>query len=742
MVTSNKKFRAAQIAAIVAMALLLTAVAFLMNHVQDMLNSDAKVSLSEIATQNKDVIASKLKVQVSDLDIDAAHISDRLQGQTDRSPAALNEAFRQFCSDVGQEASSDLFISDVSVNALFPDGRTVDISGRSYFRFALAGEQNISNRTVSRLTGEDLFVISVPLKVQDAIIGTLQREYSPDEMYNICSLSLFSSQGFMNIVDSEGYVLISSQPGYNRESDNHFRSLYANGHTAASDQLRNDVAANRAGFMETTIDGISYFSAYTPIEDIHDWYLITSVASDAVTANSSNVIMLFYAILLIVVATFFIGMMVFLSYKQRQQRQLESIAFVDPVTGGATFNRFELDLSDELKKHPEEQHSLLVFDIDNFKYINSYYGFEHGDRVLRSMHQAAQSELAPGELLARISTDHFIMLLDDASDERLDGLLNRIRNSIDIPLYLTAGLYPIQDRTQSPNLMADKASAVAQASKGQLGARVACYTSDFDEQQEHNEQMKRDIEQALAHDELEAFYQPKVDISSRKLVGAEALVRWRKPDGTLVPPFEFIPLCEKTGLVVDLDFSVLGSVLNFLHRQLDEGVECVPVSVNFSRLHLADSDFVNRVSGMLSDAGVPPELVELELTESILFGSKDDVAAFANEAHRAGLRLAMDDFGSGYSSLNMLKDIPIDTIKIDQGFLSDTGNSARQETIFAAVIKMAEGLDIDIVVEGVETADNVSLMSKHGCLVAQGYFFARPMDEATFEPIYRKGRTA
>ncbi|MEG0758207.1 MAG: EAL domain-containing protein [Raoultibacter sp.] len=625
-------------AIVVVIALLLGAVTILMSYVQSLLSSDTKINLTEIVTQNKDVITSRLNARMSELEAATDQISDRIAKQ-DPSADRVVAAFLEYHLDHG---SSNIFVASPSGIATFSDGKTLDISGRKYFQLAIGGTQNISERVISRVSGEEVFIISVPIEYQGEIVGTLQREYTAEEMYKICEPSLFSSQGSMSIINDEGYIIIDSQgQTYSQENENYFRNLYAGGDQEAAEQIERDVLSESDGFIETSHSGEQFFSVYTPLEGIHDWNLITSISTKAVSPNAKIVINLFYVILILVIFTFGIGILFFRSYKKRQQKRLEKIAFVDPVTGGDTFARFAIDLSNTLVNHPSGTFWLLSFDIDNFKYINSYYGFDFGDRILSTIYNTIAAQLLPQEALARVSDDRFITLIVNPDKTRLDAMLASIQDQGDVTIYISAGIYEIKDPTENVNLMADKASAAARSSKNSLHKEIVEYSDEYSRRLTHNEQLKRAVEQALVNDEFLAFYQPKINVETGVLVGAEALARWRKSDGTLVSPAEFIPLCEKTGLIVDLDMVILKKVLRFLKAKLDAGIPCVPISVNFSRLHLVDPNFLDTIVMELDTYGIPHNLIELELTESIMFDSHDAIVTFVTEVHKRGLLVSM-----------------------------------------------------------------------------------------------------
>lgn len=708
-----------------------------MRYVKNLLNSDVEINLMEVVTQNKDVISSKLELEMNSLDSVAARLIDRMDKEQEPDFDTLRETFFEYSIDNGD---TGIFISDTEGNAYFADKSTVDISGRRYFLLASQGVDNISDRVVSRLDGEEIFVFSIPIVHRKTIIGTIQKSYSAEDMYELCSISLYSSKGYMYIINEEGYILISSrQEMYSREAENYFRMIYSQGNHKESEQLQNDIKEQHAGFVETTIDGETTFSAYTPLKDIHDWYLISSVATSAVASNANSVIRLFYFILFMVVVALGVNLWAFLAYKNRQQEKLKHIAFVDSVTSGNTYNKFMVDLEAALLDNPGKTYYLLKFDIDNFKYVNNFYGFDMGDKILSQIYHTISEKLHDEETIARISSDNFAVLLTDAGEARLTDILDSTYNDEGISICFSAGIYIISDPKESISLMVDKASAAAAMMKNSLDKKVCFYSEKFDQQMIQNEQLKRAVKDAIADDEMVPFYQSKVDINTGGIVGAEALVRWRRQDGQLVPPGAFIPMCEKTGLVTSLDMCIFEKVLRFQRNRLAAGLPCVPVSVNFSRLHLLDKEFLPKVLSKIQEYGVPPALIELELTESAFFDNHDIMTEFIMSLHEAGFLIAMDDFGSGYSSLNMLKDVPIDVLKIDKGFLDTKADSERQKIIFSAIVDMAHQLRIKIIVEGVEEKEQVELMRQAGCSIAQGFYFSRPVDEETFTEVCEGG---
>lgn len=715
---------------------LLVAVVFFINHAQKLLVSDVKITLTEVVTQNKDIITGRVSLDINKLNAVADKIDIEMKTRGIVTQAQIKDFLLAYNPELQKQA---MFLSGKD-GLTVVSGKAIDISGRKYFRLAMQGTSNISDKTISRVNGEEIFVISVPLYKEQEIIGSLQKIYTLEQMHQLFALSLFSAQGYVYVLNSEGYIILHTiHDNCYTKSDNYFRDMYASGNQQASEQLKIDISNNKSGFMETNLGNGTVFSAYTPLPAIHDWYLITSVPTEAISPNGTTVLMLFFLVLCAITFIFTSSIAYFQHYKNQQKLALEQLAFVDPITGGNTFNKFLIDVQSILASNIDKRFWLLKFDIDNFKYINNFYGFEFGDKILKQINKSISDKLHKKEITARMSSDNFVVLLDDSNENRLHELLAFNEQQEDLTIYCSAGVYTIHNHEENINLMVDKAGTASQTVKGALNKKIGYYSDEFDKRIRHNEQLKRQIKLAIEEKRFVPYYQPKVNINTGEIVGAEALARMFDKTGKLISPAEFIPICEKTGLIIDVDMIIFEKVLTFLQKSLAQGIECTPISVNFSRLHLTDPEFTDKIIAKLKLYNVPSELLEIELTESVFFDNVDIIRSIAQKLHSHGCLIAMDDFGSGYSSLNMLKDVPIDVLKVDKGFLDEAADNERRNIIFSTIADMAQKLDIKIVVEGVEYPENVQLMKDCGCHIAQGYYFARPMPEQDFEKIYKDG---
>ncbi len=721
----QKQGKLAFVVLVIISVLMLLLVIRLMGYVQSLLISDLRISLTEIASQNKDAIASRLQLRFQAVDTAARQFAGSIRQAV---PGLDRVEVRKYIARIGSEFNDGTqFIADDQGVITFQGGRTINIAGRKYFRESVAGRSNISDQLISRYDGDNIFVISAPIHIDGMLAGAFQDALPYEEVRKTLAAPMFSSSGYAHIIDRDGYLIVGNGPHF----ENYFRDLYAMGNPQAAKFLEQDIRAGRSGFVTTSRNDNLVFSAYTPIDRMKGWYLVVSVPVAAVFPNGRMVVSLFYAILFLVVFFSAAAAGYFLWYKKRQQDHLRTIAFVDSVTGGDTYAKFVDEARQWLQRHPPGTCTIAKVDIDNFKYINKFFGFEAGNQVLRNIHACFSQRLGYGERVARITGDNFVMLLNEPTRERLDMLITP-QVYKDMTIYPSAGLYTVNDPGEDLNIMVDKAGVASRRIKGLVHELYAYYTQEMEVASFHNETLKHRIRLALQQSEFIPFYQPKVDIQSNRVIGCEALARWRMEDGTFVSPAEFIPISEQTGMVVDLDMMIYEKALMQLRSSLDAHGLCVPISVNFSKMHLYDLDFPEKLVEMAGKYAVSPAWIEVELTESAFFDGHSRMADLISRLRRKGFRVAMDDFGSGYSSLNMLKNLPIDVLKIDRQFLEHSSDEFRRDVIFSGVVGMAGKLGLAVVAEGVETPEDVELMRQCGCRIAQGYYYSRPLPEDAF----------
>lgn len=413
----------------------------------------------------------------------------------------------------------------------------------------------------------------------------------------------------------------------------------------------------------------------------------------------------------------------------------------DKLTGLLSFHGFK-SLITQRRKELKDKYMLVYANISRFKNINSTYGFEGGDKILKAMSDCVVSILREGEQVCRVAEDKFVALVQLSELEeiakrfrRMEALINeKVKECVGkLSIKLIYGIYEIHDDTTDISAMVDYANMALKSLKDDEIKRIAWYDDSMREEISRVKRIEDIMEQALQDEEFVVYYQGKVSLDNEKLAGAEALVRWIDKSGKLVPPNSFIPLFEKNGFIVKLDFYVYESVIKQIRKWLDMGINVKPVSVNVSRIHVKDEKFIDKLMMLIDKYNVPTNLIELELTENIFMEDFAEILEMVKLIKSKGFIFSVDDFGAGFSSLNLIKNLPVDVIKIDRMFFEDGDNVERERVILKHIIDMAKELGVSIIAEGIETREQVEFLKNQGCQMVQGYYYYKPLPVQEFE---------
>lgn len=371
--------------------------------------------------------------------------------------------------------------------------------------------------------------------------------------------------------------------------------------------------------------------------------------------------------------------------------------------------------------------------------------------MLERLYKTVSDHLETYEVYARISDDNFACTVKNGSDSELENRLNNIfaefdrRNSLFVsyPVLFSAGVCRLGqcvDRYDMVdfNVAIDRCNIAKKTIKGRHSSAIAFYDGKMHDNALREKDFENVMPTALKEHEFMCYIQPKYGTRSRHIEGGEALIRWNSKEFGFVFPDQFIPIAEKNGFVVELDFFILEEVCRAMRRWIDRGLTPVVISVNQSRLHLNNDDYIWRLREIVDKYGIPYEYIELELTESVFTENADLMLKIMQKLHEIGFKLSIDDFGSGYSSLNMLKDIPADVVKIDREFFNGTVNSQKGRAVISTVVDLAKNLDMQVISEGVETVEQVDFLQDIECHMVQGYYFAKPMPIKEFEELWTK----
>ncbi len=414
----------------------------------------------------------------------------------------------------------------------------------------------------------------------------------------------------------------------------------------------------------------------------------------------------------------------------------------DSLTGIYSQQKFYQLTREMLDSSSDEEFAFIHFDIDRFKMINALYGAAEGDRLICYVAYAIKMTMDEygKSTYGRINGDIFGICMAYKQIKDIYNILEQIKarvrkHVVNYYFETCAGIYLIQDREMEVDAIFDNASIAATQCKENYMIHEALFTKEMNDKVKHEQSVIDEMSKALDEGQFIVYFQPKYDLEGYNPGGAEALVRWRKPDGTIVSPGEFIPIFEKNGFITKLDFYVWEKVCQFIRQELDEGREPAPISVNVSRVNLYNPNFLESLIDLVEKYKILPRYLHLELTESAFSDSAERIQDAVKYLHKAGFTILMDDFGSGYSSLNVLKDVDLDVLKIDMKFFSKGGTQEKGAKIIEAVIKMAEALDMTVIAEGVEDKEQVEFLTKLGCDYIQGYYFAKPMPEEQYKKL-------
>ncbi|MHC1771865.1 MAG: putative bifunctional diguanylate cyclase/phosphodiesterase [Flexilinea sp.] len=453
----------------------------------------------------------------------------------------------------------------------------------------------------------------------------------------------------------------------------------------------------------------------------------------------------FILIALTICVFIFILVLYFLMMRE-DKKHIYRLAYYDELTGMKNLHWFEENSPKIIRNNKEKNYVVLSFNLNRFDIIRSCYGEEAADEILKySASVFYQETISKNGYPARANSDYFLSLIPYENPELLDKALRMICKRYEdysikgdmLKLKMVFGVCLLPKDGSMNIKKAINAATVAMREADSNFSPIVFFNEQMLAQINFHESIRNHQEQALRDKEFEVYYQPKFNMKNHTLVGAEALVRWNSKENGFLSPVQFIQFFEKNGFIVKLDFFVLETVLSFLQSRIDSGKQTVPISVNQSRIHLNEETYLQKLKDVLSKFDLPKGMLELELTETA-FSDIKKATTVMQEIRNLGFLTSIDDFGSGYSSLTMLNAVPIDVLKLDRFFLSESYSSERTKEILIHIISMADALNIRVIAEGVETEDQADFLMSVGCNYAQGYLYGRPMPQKAFEALLDK----
>lgn len=600
----------------------------------------------------------------------------------------------------------------------------------------------------SYMGGESIFY-SAPVYRGGVVGGVLVGVRSKENMQSLISSKSFSGQMLSCIVDSRGQVIISPadlKPFL--QLDDIFKSEENDKVITDIQRMQKDMTERRSGVLKfTAVTKEELVLSYNAL-NINDWFLFTIIPADIISGGLDQYILQSFVIIGATILIFSLFLFAVFRFYNAHKRQLEQIAYRDPLTGGLNNAAFRARYR-ELSMNMEPcSYSIVLLNVRGFKMVNEQFGIGIGNQTLSYIYRVLKQHLRDGqdEFAARGESDHFFLCLKEYSPPAIQCRLNAMIHDIntfhgtDLPilsLSFKQGACVVHDPDQEITLLQDHARMALQS----CGTNIRHDCSFYDESLARNLKIEQELnalfEISIEKRHFQVYLQPKIGLKSNRLEGAEALVRWNHPQKGIIFPSEFIPLFESNGKICRLDLYVFTEVCAAIDRWRQEGLPLVPVSVNLSRQHFRDPDFLDTFAEIASNYKIPGKILEFELTESIFFENKQikTVKQAIEEMHHMGFLCSLDDFGSGFSSLGLLKEFDVDSLKLDRSFfLNMSGQKAKD--VIACLIDLSRHLKVKTVAEGIESMEQVEFLRAMGCDMIQGYVFSAPIPANEFERRY------
>lgn len=645
--------------------------------------------------------------------------------------------------DIGIMITSDA-VEEVSAEAL--DGNMAAV-----VQDAWNGGSGISRIYTEEDTDENMFAYAVPVYADKEVAGALAAEVGTDVFADVLQdRSVLHGSGYIHLISDSGKILVRSEE---RVIEEELDTIYDNDYIAQEEQenIKDALIKGESCFSEFTYNGETYQVLLAPL-GVNGWYLFCVQTAQSISGSIYH--LMTNTQIITVVVLFIILIIIAYGYRiiYRSNHNLIKSAWYDPLTGAYNMAKFEYETAGIIENTYE--YSLAAMNIRQFKFINEIFGTRAADLLLCHMKSVIADNVTENEYYCRNSEDMFYLLLRDTDRDRIKERIGKmiqeisryaICNNRDYRILLYCGVVigtDVEDEEPSVKKSMTHVRFALDTARQSLKNNIWFYDTRLHEDEKLQNYVESHMNQALDNHEFKLYLQPKVNLSTGRTSGAEALVRWIAEEGRIIYPGQFIPVFEANGFCVNLDMYMLEEVCRQIRKWIDDGLTPVPVSVNQSKLLFYEADYIDNLKSLLDKYQIPAELISLEILEGLASENVNELNKRIGRLREIGFKISLDDFGSGYSSMNTLASLEIDELKFDRGFLlglKDSGEEyERQIIIMNEIVELTKKLKISTVVEGVETKENEELVRALGCEYGQGYYYSMPMSASEFSEKYVK----
>ena len=709
---------------------------------------EAQKYMKEIVSQYKNILTAQIDGDLQTLDALAIFAAGK-EGKLD-----LDFVLSRLEDESGRNDFSRMgvILNDGIGYFIDADGQThyeYDVHDESFVKDALSGKRVVSEIIKDRLSDDYVVCYGVPVSGNGQVMGAITATRRTQDFADIIQQEIFDGVAYIHIVDKDGnFVIRSEHAVIEKPLDNVFDD------GDISDETRTTILSdmNKGGnsFATFRYKGEAYLATFIPI-GINDWQIFCLVPQSFLNRNFNTIFVVFLCVMVCIFLMFSILFVYIYSLLKKEHQALQIFAYKDILTGADNRNRFVTDLP-ELLKTPGD-YAMILMNISGFKFVNEFFGFERGNRLLCHIARVLQENIGTGERCYRDNADHFGLLVCYGDKEGLLARIKKIHQEInaytvspnqDYHINCNFGVNIILEKQRekqaglSPDAVINGALLALNNVNGNTANPIAFYDEAIHDKARKKIEIESQMHTALANGEFHMYLQPKYylqddPLQEPSLHSAEALARWCTKEGIIHYPDEFIPVFEENGFITELDMYMLEEACRRVSSWIAQGYEAKPISVNQSRIFFYDEEYLDKFRDIVDRYHIDPSLIILEVTESVAMSNLAQVQMVIKKLHAMGFSISMDDFGSGYSSLNTLKDLDIAELKLDKEFLSEQSTSPRGKVVIESMIHLARALSITTVAEGIENEVQLEFLKSINCDIGQGFYFARPMPVEEFE---------
>ena len=606
------------------------------------------------------------------------------------------------------------------------------------------GETAISDIYDSENMGREIFVVCVPVTVDGELRGVLAAADLASRVGELFSEQFIpNGYSYVHLIGNDGMFRVRSrESSIPEDMEDIFSS--PNLTDRVKESIRAVMEEEESGMFMFRRGNTRYKLFLEPV-GLNGWYLLCVNPLKEVVGSIYWIITGTQAVFILILAFCLLVIVSGFRLLRNNNRQLIQAAYVDPLTESCNLPGFTKKMEEACGRN--EEFSVAVLNIYQFKFINEIFGRQQADQLLRYIGGLLGKELAPEEFYGRATGDFFYLFLMSTDRREIEERIHKIMRRIKDAPFLQRSSYHVlfycgvtgtqgQERNGdlSSRMMTQVMFALDKAGETHQD-NVWFYDIQLHEKEKRENYIESHMHQALENGEFRLYLQPKINLKDGSLAGAEALVRWITDEGKMMFPNDFIPLFEKNGFCTRLDMYMMECACRHIHHWMECGIRPVPISVNHSRLLFYEEEYPERLKELVDRYEIPAGLITLEILEGLAIGNVEEMNERISLLHKAGFRISMDDFGAGYSSLNVMGALKIDELKLDRAFLMEVsqGNNLRQKAVMEMVIALTRRLRIATVAEGVETKEDEALIRELGCDAGQGYYYSRPVSAEEFD---------